>query len=68
MKAICPQVGLDRRIEIRQGRHPLIARELYPPDYDFSIVFDSVATRKARHQMSKHHVEGLVVTEEPEVD
>lgn len=29
------------------------ASELYPPDYDFSIVFDTVANRKARHQMDK---------------
>lgn len=40
------------------------ASELYPPDYDFSIIFDSVKVRKARHEMSKHHVEGLVIEEE----
>jgi len=38
------------------------AAELYPDDYDFSIVFDSVADRKARHLMGKRHVEGNVVT------
>lgn len=35
--------------------------QLYPEDYDFSIIFDSVENRKARHQMGKHHVEGLVI-------
>lgn len=40
------------------------AKELYPEDYDFSIIFDSVEIRKARHQMSKHHVEGLSIETE----
>ncbi len=31
------------------------AGKLYPPDYDFSIIFDSVETRKARHKMEKGH-------------
>lgn len=31
------------------------AAELYPEDYDFSILFDSVENRKARHQMNKGH-------------
>ena len=30
------------------------ADQLYPEDYDFSIVFDSVENRKARHQMGKN--------------
>ncbi len=37
------------------------ASELYPPDYDFSILFDTVANRKARHQMEKGHGDGLVI-------
>lgn len=40
------------------------AAELYPEDYDFSIIFDTVENRKARHQMGKHHQEGLVIVEE----
>lgn len=31
------------------------AEEMYPEDYDFSIVFDSVANRKARHILSKRY-------------
>lgn len=31
------------------------ASELYPEDYDFSIIFDSVENRKARHKMGKRH-------------
>ncbi len=37
------------------------ASELYPPDYDFSIVFDSVENRKARKQMEKHHNPDLII-------
>jgi DNA mismatch repair protein MutS2 len=37
------------------------ASELYPENYDFSIVFDTVANRKARHLMGKRHVEGNIV-------
>lgn len=31
------------------------ASELYPPDYDFSILFDTVENRKARHQMDRKY-------------
>lgn len=42
------------------------ASELYPPDYDFSILFDSVETRKARRQMERKFVPGLTIQiEEP---
>ncbi len=34
------------------------AQELYPEDYDFSIIFDTVANRKLRHQMERKYVEG----------
>ncbi len=29
------------------------AEELYPEDYDFSIIFDSVKNRKLRHQVER---------------
>ena len=35
------------------------AEELYPEDYDFSIIFDSVETRKMRHKMERKHMEGV---------
>lgn len=40
---------------VRYNRLKLVvpASELYPPDYDFSIIFDTVANRKAAHQMSR---------------
>lgn len=37
------------------------ASELYPDDYDFSIIFDTVANRKARHKMGKRHQEDLEI-------
>lgn len=40
------------------------AEEMYPEDYDFSIIFDSVANRKARHQMDKHYCEDLEIKTE----
>lgn len=34
------------------------AEQLYPKDYDFSIVFDTVENRKIRHDMERKYVEG----------
>ena len=36
----------------------------YPEDYDFSIVFDSVENRKARHQMERKYVGNMEVRAE----
>ncbi len=37
------------------------AADLYPEDYDFSVIFDSVSTRKIRHKMEKRNGEGLTI-------
>ena len=44
-----------RKMTVRHNRLKLLvpASELYPPDYDFSIVFDTVANRKAAHTMDR---------------
>lgn len=42
------------------------ASEMYPEDYDFSIIFDSVTNRKARHKMGKGHQPGLQILYEDE--
>ena len=42
------------------------ASELYPEDYDFSIIFDSVANRKARHRMEKGYQSDLEIVYEKE--
>ena len=50
----------DRKIWINHKRIKLLvaASELYPKDYDFSIIFDTVQNRKLRHQMERKYVEG----------
>ena len=44
-----------KKMTVRHHRLKLLvpAAELYPPDYDFSIVFDTVANRKAAHTMAR---------------
>ncbi len=37
------------------------AAELYPEDYDFSIIFDTVENRKARHRMEKGYQGDLMI-------
>lgn len=40
------------------------ADELYPADYDFSIVFDTVANRKIRHDMDRKYTEEVIREQE----
>lgn len=42
------------------------AEKMYPENYDFSIIFDSVANRKARQKMEKGYQEGLEIVYEKE--
>ena len=42
------------------------ASEMYPEDYDFSIIFDSVANRKTRHKMEKGYQADLEIVYDPE--
>ena len=44
-----------RKLTVRRNRLKLLvpAAQLYPPDYDFSIIFDTVANRKAAHTMER---------------
>jgi DNA mismatch repair protein MutS2 len=43
------------------------ASELYPPDYDFSVIFDSVENRKARHKLDKGHNPDIIIKIEDEI-
>lgn len=56
------QIAKDKQ-EINHKRLKLkvAADQLYPEDYDFSIIFDSVEVRKARHQMERKYQEGLQI-------
>lgn len=51
-----------KKIWINHKRVKLVvaAKELYPEDYDFSILFDSVENRKLRHDMERKYVEGTI--------
>lgn len=40
------------------------ASELYPEDYDFSIIFESVENRKIRHDMGRKYTEETISYEE----
>ena len=40
------------------------AKELYPEDYDFSIVFETVENRKIKHDMGRKYTEETIIYEE----
>lgn len=40
------------------------AEELYPEDYDFSIIFESVENRKKRHDMQRKYTDDVIETAE----
>lgn len=52
----------DKKIWINHKRVKLVvaAEELYPADYDFSIIFDTPKNRKLRHDMERKYVEETI--------
>ncbi len=40
------------------------ASQLYPEDYDFSIIFESVENRKLKHEMGRKYTEEIIYYEE----
>ena len=40
------------------------ATELYPDDYDFSIIFESVGNRKKRHDMDRKYTDAVIEQEQ----
>lgn len=58
--------GKKKLVNHKRLKLQVPASELYPEDYDFSIIFDSVADRKARHLMEKRHQEGNIIYKEKE--
>ena len=52
-----------QKLTVRHNRLELLvpAEQLYPEDYDFSIVFDTVANRKAAHTMARKHDPNAVI-------
>ena len=56
----------NKKIWINHKRVKLhvAATELYPEDYDFSIIFDSVENRKKRHDMERKYTDAVIEVEE----
>ena len=56
----------DRKIWINHKRVKLhvAAEELYPEDYDFNILFETVANRKILHDMDRKYTEEVIRHEE----
>ena len=54
--------GRKKWINHKRLKLQVPASELYPEDYDFSILFDTVENRKARHKMEKGHQPGLQIS------
>ena len=60
-----------KKMTVRYNRLKLLvpAAELYPPDYDFSIIFDTVVNRKAAHTIArKYDADAVVVLKEGKTD
>lgn len=49
------------RVNRKRLKLKVAAAELYPEDYDFSIIFDTVENRKARHKMEKGYQGDLMI-------
>lgn len=58
--------GMKHRIKHNRLELRVPTAELYPPDYDFSIIFDTVENRKARHIMDKRNDPTVSITYHPE--
>lgn len=56
----------NKKIWINHKRVKLhvAATELYPDDYDFSIIFETVENRKKRHDMQRKYTDDVIESEE----
>ena len=53
--------GKKQLINHKRIKLKVAAAELYPEDYDFSIIFDTVENRKARHLMNRKGAAGITI-------
>ena len=51
-------------INHKQVKLHVAATELYPEDYDFSIIFETVGNRKKRHDMQRKYTDAVIESEE----
>ncbi|WP_371925101.1 hypothetical protein [Halobacillus sp. A1] len=61
---IVQQKGEKLKLNHKRLELYIPAAELYPPDYDFDIIFKSKEYRKVTKQLDRKHVEGLSIEEE----
>jgi len=56
----------DKKIWINHKRVKLhvAAEKLYPADYDFSIIFETVANRKLKHEMERKYTKEMICYDE----
>ena len=59
--AVCGVLQTPIYINHKRVKLHVSSDELYPEDYDFSIIFDTVENRKARHQMERKYVKDLEI-------
>lgn len=62
----CLRVQLPNKkiwINYKRVKLQVAATELYPEDYDFSIIFDTVENRKIRHDMERKYTEETIFLE-----
>ena len=65
MGNVLVQVKKEKRmVNYKRLKLRVKADRLYPEDYDFSIIFDSVENRKARHAMERKFQDGREVSVE----
>ncbi len=55
--------GKKYYINHKRAKLRVSASELYPEDYDFSIIFDTAENRKKRHDMGRKYTEEVIRTE-----
>ena len=56
--------GVKRLVRHTRLQLQVSAAELYPPDYDFSVVFDTVANRKATRVLTKRYDPNVAIVRE----
>ena len=65
---MCFSISRQQAVLIHNGKIDDRATELYPDDYDFSIIFDSVENRKLRHDMSRKNIDEVINLSESDFD
>lgn len=52
--------SLKTAVRAAYGETHVAAEQLYPADYDFSIIFETVENRKIKHNMERKYTERIL--------